>query len=175
MRELEADDWNAVYELESNPEIRRYQRGDPMSEEQSKECVARAIARRSEQPRRDYWLAIILKTEDKLIGVCRVSISDFESLQGFIGYDVYRGYWNHGYATEAAKMVIAFGFSELSLHRISAQCNAENTASARVLEKCGMRLEGHFREHLFVKGKWRDDLEYAILEEEWRKGTVATG
>lgn len=175
MREFEADDWSAVYELESDPEVRRYQRADPMSEEQSKEYVARAITRWSEQPRRDYCLAIVLKTWDQFIGVCRVRISDFESRQGLIGYDVHRGYWNRGYATEAARRVIAFGFSELSLHRISAQCNAENRASARVLEKCWMRLEAHFREHLFVKGEWRDDLQYAILEEEWRNGMVVSG
>jgi RimJ/RimL family protein N-acetyltransferase len=49
---------------------------------------------------------------------------------------------------------------------VFATCDPENIASARVLEKTGMKLEGHIREHKFVKGKWRDSLLYAIISQE---------
>lgn len=76
-------------------------------------------------------------------------------------------YWGLGYASEAARAMLAFGFNEIELHRIWAQCNAENQASWRVLEKLGMRLEGRLRQDDFFKGRWWDDLIYAILENEW--------
>lgn len=75
-------------------------------------------------------------------------------------------FWSKGYATETAKALVEFGFKKLCLHRVFATCDPENTASARVLEKTGMKLEGHIREHKLVKGKWRDSLLYAIINQQ---------
>jgi len=63
---------------------------------------------------------------------------------------------------------LSFGFSEMQLHRIAAWCIAENTGSARVLEKLGMRQEGRLREHDYFKGRWWDVLLYGILHNEWQ-------
>jgi RimJ/RimL family protein N-acetyltransferase len=65
--------------------------------------------------------------------------------------------------------MLAFGFERLDLHRIWAECVADNRASARVLEKLGMRREAHFRESGFFKGRWWDSLVYAMLDHEWRR------
>ena len=83
-------------------------------------------------------------------------------------YVLNRNFWNKGYVTEAVKRVIDFGFSELGLHRIYATLAPENVTSVRVLEKAGMRREGHLREHKYIKGEWRDSLLYAIFESERR-------
>ena len=83
-------------------------------------------------------------------------------------YVLNRKFWNKGYMMEVVKRVIHFGFSELGLHRIYATLAPENVASARVLEKAGMRREGHLREHRYIKGEWRDSLLYAILESDRR-------
>ena len=61
---------------------------------------------------------------------------------------------------------LAFGFGDLGLHRVWAHCVAENAASARVLEKVGLRQEGRLREHEVFKGRWWDTLLYAILDRE---------
>jgi len=58
----------------------------------------------------------------------------------------------HGYATEAARAIVAFGFDTLGLHRIAATCVADNAASAHVLEKIGFRREGRLREVARYKG-----------------------
>ena len=84
-----------------------------------------------------------------------------------MGYWIARSFWGRGYATEAASAFLAFGFRELGLHRIWAWCIAENLASARVLEKIGMRQEGHLRQNEWMKGRWWDTLLYAILETEY--------
>jgi RimJ/RimL family protein N-acetyltransferase len=62
---------------------------------------------------------------------------------------------------------VGFGFETLALHRISATCDVDNVASARVLEKLGMKREGHIRHTARRKGEWRDSYLYAILEPEW--------
>ena len=64
--------------------------------------------------------------------------------------------------------MLAYGFEELGVHRIWAHCVAENVASARVMEKIGMRQEGYLRESEWMKDRWWDTLVYAILEYEWR-------
>ncbi len=64
--------------------------------------------------------------------------------------------------------LLRFGFETLGLHRIHAIVEPENVASTRVLEKVGMRREGHLRDHRYAKGRWRDSLLYAILEGETR-------
>jgi len=73
--------------------------------------------------------------------------------------------------------MVDWGFERLGLHRIWAICDIRNVGSRRVLEKIGMSREAHLREHLWVKGRWRDSYLYAILEQEWagRRGLPHSG
>lgn len=86
-----------------------------------------------------------------------------------LGYWIGVPYWNRGFATEAARAVTDYGFRDLDLHRIYATVFPKNPASARVLEKIGMALEGRLREHV---RKWevQEDVEYyAVLASEWTR------
>ena len=85
-----------------------------------------------------------------------------------IGYELAPEQWGNGYATEAARAIVEFGFTELRLHRVWAWCAADNTGSAHVLEKLGMQREGRMRDKDRYKGRWWDRLYYAVLEPEWR-------
>ena len=87
-----------------------------------------------------YGWAIVL--DGMPIGSIGVYSVDHESESAEIGYSLGSKWWGMGYATEAVQAVIRFGFCEVGLHRLSATCHPENTASERVLEKCGMRFEG---------------------------------
>ena len=91
-----------------------------------------------------------------------------EHHQGEIGYVLHPDHQGNGYATEAAAVMLRLGFEELGLHRIVGRLDARNAASARVLERLGMRLEAHLRENEFVKGEWVSELIYAVLASEWR-------
>ena len=73
-----------------------------------------------------------------------------------------------GYATEAAREVLRIAFEDVRLHRVVGSLEARNTASARVLEKLGMRREAHLIENEWVKGEWQSELIYALLDREWR-------
>lgn len=110
---------------------------------------------------------IFLKA-DVFIGSIGLGI-DGESRNAELGYWIGAPFWNQGYATEAAHMIVAFGFAYFGLHKIHSLCMTCNPASARVLEKIGMLREGLRREHFYKEGRGFQDLyEYGLLASEWR-------
>lgn len=168
LREFKDDDWESVHTYACDPEVVKYMTWGPNTSDNTRNFILRAIAYQQEQPRIHFELAITLREEGHLIGGCGIRVSSPELREGNIGYCLNRNYWSKGYATEAARELLRFGFEALSLHRIYATCDPENFASRRVLEKIGMTLEGHLRENLLMRGEWRDSLIYAILAREWK-------
>jgi RimJ/RimL family protein N-acetyltransferase len=76
-----------------------------------------------------------------------------------------------GYATEATGLLVGYLFAGWDKHKITASCDARNTASAALLERLGMRREGHLRESTWAKGEWTDDLLYGLLHDDWNTRT----
>jgi RimJ/RimL family protein N-acetyltransferase len=126
------------------------------------------VQQQAERPRCKFQFAITFPNDDRVIGNCGSRCKAENDWEADIGYELAPEYWSRGYATEAALAMVNFGFQTLKLHRISAWCIAANTASARVLEKVGMQLEGWLRENEYFKGRWWDTLLYGLLESEWR-------
>ena len=112
--------------------------------------------------------AITLAGEGRLIGGVRLRI-DVEHARGELGFWVARACWGRGYATEAVRAVIEYGFSVLGLHRIHAMHFSRNPASGRVMEKCGMLHEGCSRGHVRKWGVYEDVDLWGILRDEWRE------
>jgi ribosomal-protein-alanine N-acetyltransferase len=166
LRDFEEADWKSVHDYASDLEVVRYVDWGPNTIEETKSFIQRAIAHQHEQPRRNYDLAVALKSQKLIIGGCGIHVSNPDNREGWIGYVLNRNFWGQGYATETAKALLKFGFEQLNLHRIFATCDPANIASARVLEKIGMKREGRLREHRWAKEKWRDSLLYAILDYE---------
>jgi len=166
LREYREDDWQAVHHYATDPEVCRFMVWGPNTEEETKAHVRASIDAAAEQPRRKFNLAITLKDAGELIGGAGLVVGAPEHREGWLGYVLALEHWGRGYATEAAGLLLRLGFERVGLHRIFATCDVENGASARVLEKAGMTLEGRMRSHRFIKGRWRDSLLYAVLEEE---------
>ncbi|MBM3308022.1 MAG: GNAT family N-acetyltransferase [Candidatus Eisenbacteria bacterium] len=171
LREFREDDWSAVHEYASDPEVVRYMPWGPNSEEDTRAFIERALALRSGDPRKGYEFAVTLRDGGRLIGGCGIHAMSLANRSAFIGYCFHPDAWGHGYATEAARALVEFAIGTLGLHRVAATCDIENAASARVLEKAGMRREGHFREDALVRGRWRDSYQYALLDHEWKGAT----
>jgi len=76
-------------------------------------------------------------------------------------------HWSHGYAVDAARTLITYGFSTLELHRITAAAGPDNTASIAILRRLGFTHEGRLRDHVFTNGSWRDSELYSLLVHEW--------
>ena len=91
-----------------------------------------------------------------------------EDRQGELGYIFHPDVHGRGIASEASRALLKFGFETALLHRIYARCDARNVASSRVMERLGMRQEAYFRQHAKVKGRWDEELIYALLADDWR-------
>jgi len=167
LRDFVRDDWRRALEYESDPLYLRYYEWTERTPESVQEFVGWFLANQQQVPRFKFQLAITLKSNHLLIGNCGVRMDKVDAVEADIGYELDPGYWNHGYATESAHAIVDFGFRRLQVHRIWAHCVADNLGSAHVLQKLGMKLEGHFREKEYYKGRWWDTLIYAILADEW--------
>jgi RimJ/RimL family protein N-acetyltransferase len=167
LREFSAEDFAAVDAYGSDPQVTRWTVFGPNSERDTRGFLQQARVSRAERPRRNFDLAVTLSGDGRLIGGCGLRRTDVVG-EAFIGYVLRRDAWGRGYATEAARALLAFGFERLGLRRIFADCHPANMASWRVMEKLGMRREGHFREEKLVKGEWWDRYVYAMLAPEWR-------
>ncbi len=169
LRDFVIDDWLTVLAYQRDARYNRYypDRWVDRSDDEVRAFVQRLIDGQHEKPRRLFQLAITLPETGEVIGNCGVRRKPDTEWEADIGYELNPECWGRGYATEVARTLIAFGFRELGLHRISAQCNADNVASVNVLQKVGMRLEGRIREHEHFQGRWWDSLDWGLLETEW--------
>jgi len=167
LRDFKEEDWRDIHEYDADAETVKYMPFGPNTEDETKAFINKTIDRRKESPRLIYNFAMVIKSDNKVIGSFAINITDLANKEAMIGYLLNRNYWNQGYTTEAARSVLAFGFEQLGLHRIIASCDPANTGSYRVMEKLGMQREGYMREEKLFKGVWRDFLLYSILEKEW--------
>lgn len=148
LRDLQESDWEAVHACASDPEVVRYMEWGPETKEGTTDFIQRSITSQKQEPRRDYPLAVVLRSDDRLIGGYSISVSAPNSREGWIGYCLNRQFWGKGYATETVRALLGLGFDRLRLHRIFVTCEPANIASAHVLEKDGMQREAHLREHV---------------------------
>jgi RimJ/RimL family protein N-acetyltransferase len=167
LRPFEPDDWPGLLALQSDPETCRYLTTEPYAEEDSRAYIGRDIAGRSEVPRRTFEFAVILPETDDFIGRCGLFIQDAEIGDAGFWYVLDRRWRGRGFAVEAARRLVDHAFLDLGLRRLSADIDPRNTASARVAERLGLRLEAHFLENVVIKGELCGTLIYAILRREW--------
>jgi ribosomal-protein-alanine N-acetyltransferase len=168
LRELAADDWPAVHAYATLPEVFRFQPWGPNAAEETRAYVDAIIEAGREEPRARYALAIVLKATQALIGVCELVVKSRRFGIGEIAYVLHPLHWGHGYATEAARLLLDFGFGPQSMHRIQATCDPRNAASSGVLRRLGMQYEGRLRDTMLIRDGWRDSDLYSMLEDEWR-------
>ncbi len=107
--------------------------------------------------------------DDRLVGICGViPFDDIYRHSAEMGYWIGVAYWGRGIMSRALPQLIQYGFEAMNLHRIQAGVIASNTASIRVLEKCGMTKDGCLRDHVSKKEKFYDEHIYSILRDEYQ-------
>ncbi len=100
---------------------------------------------------------------ETLVGIVSLHQIDRDRLKAELGYWIGVPWWGKGYATEAARAVVRYGFDELGLHKIHAHYLTRNPASGRVLERIGMRREGLLRDEVCKWGRFEDVVVCALL------------
>lgn len=114
-------------------------------------------------------LAIVRRSDRRLVGQVSLRWSDATAQQAELRFVLNAPFRRQGYATEAARAAIDFGFDQYRFHRIFARVDGRNARSARLLKSLGMRLEAHYREHALFQGEWDEELHFAILDREWQR------
>ena len=147
LREFLAQDWHAVLAYQSDPRFLPYAPWTHRLREDVERLVQDFIGWQHEQPRCKYQLAIVPQTTHLLIGTCGIRMATAHAQEAELGYELHPDSWGQGYATEAARTMLAFAFQTLRLQRVWAQCLPENTASVRVLARLGMRQERRLHQH----------------------------
>ncbi|MDX9992222.1 MAG: GNAT family N-acetyltransferase [Anaerolineales bacterium] len=111
-------------------------------------------------------LALELRETGETVGDLAIHCMKSDPRQAYLGYSLARAHWGKGYASEAIRALLDLLFGKLNLHRVVAECDLENDASWRLLERLGFRREAHLLENIFFKGAYRSEYHYAILERE---------
>jgi RimJ/RimL family protein N-acetyltransferase len=160
------DDLTAI---RSRPDVVRYL----YQETQTREEIAAMLPRRAQmdtlrQEGDGMVLAVELRETGTVIGDVSLRWVSEAHRQGDIGFVFHPAYHGKGYAFEAAREMLRLGFERVRFRRIEGRCDARNGASARLMERLGMRREAHFVENEWFKGEWGSELVYAILAREWR-------
>lgn len=163
------DDLDIIFQLYSDEEIMKYMPNDYMNQEAAAKHLAKILQAWKEVSLTDCEMLVFAKHSSEKIGRCRIHL-DQETDSAMIGWLLLKKEWGKGYATEITNALLDHAFDTLHVRRVCALCHPDNTASWRVLEKCGMRREAHYKEKCrYIKhGKvsWQDELEYAILKTE---------
>src|SRR6185503_18843626 len=109
LRDFVKDDWQRVLEYQSDPLYLRYNKWTERTSESVQEFVGWFMDQQVEEPRIKYQLAVVLKSNNQLIGNCGVRMDEADDVEANIGYELNPKHWNHGYATEATHAVVDFG------------------------------------------------------------------
>ncbi|TQM80560.1 aminoglycoside 6'-N-acetyltransferase [Saccharothrix saharensis] len=165
LRPFTAADAPGLAAYRSDPDVARYQGWEaPFTLAQAEEFV-RDVA--TADPTAPGWYQFAVEAGGTLVGDVGVGLHE-NRMQADIGYTLATAHQGRGYAAEAVGRVLAYLFETRGLHRVSAECDARNVRSARLLTKLGFRQEGHRVQNTWLKGEWTDDLLFGLLAAEWR-------
>lgn len=134
----------------------------PYTEEDARQFLAQI------ETDREVSLAVTLRDDDVFIGGIGLRVME-EYQHAELGYWLGVPYWGQGYATEAAREMLRYGFEQLRLHRIFASHFENNPPSGKVLKKLGMKYEGCQRQHVYKFGQFLDLELYGLLRQEWEQ------
>ncbi len=166
IRQFSPDDWRDLHEYLSQEDVVKFEPYGVFSEDESK---AEAVRRAGDEN----FYAVCVKDTGKLIGNIYLAKQEFDTWE--LGYVFNARYQGRGYATEAAAALVDDAFVNRNARRVIAMCNPLNVPSWKLLERLGMRREGHLLKNIYFKKDerdrpiWQDTFEYALLAEEYNK------
>ena len=166
LRTYRIDDISTSLEYYADPVVARYIPWEPWSRKVAAEQVNRRI-RRTGIDKPEAALALVVEHAGGVIGDVVLWAADETHSRGEMGWAFDPSAWGHGYATEAVRALIGVALEHYGMHRVVAQLDARNEASARLCERVGMTREAQLRQDLWAKGEWTDNVIYGLLAEEW--------
>jgi RimJ/RimL family protein N-acetyltransferase len=169
LRALTMDDVDAIFAIYSHAEVMRYWSDPPMTEPQQAVAIIDDATQGFAAQRALTW-AIVLRADGptgQLIGRCTLFGLDAQNRRCELGYLLHHAAWGQGFAQEALRAVLDYGFGALNLHRVETDIDPRNHASVRLATRLGFRKEGLLRERWIVDGETSDSLMMGLLAPEW--------
>jgi RimJ/RimL family protein N-acetyltransferase len=161
-------DVEALHAYRSLPDICRYVPFTPMTVEDIAERVSGRWAGPTIEEEGDaFTLVAELKETGRVIGDVVLFFKSAQDRGGEVGWVFNPSYSGQGYATEAAHALLHLAFDDLGLHRVTAKVDSRNEASLRMAARLGMRREAYLLSNEWFKGEWTDEVDFALLEDEW--------
>lgn len=157
IREHVECDFEAYYEWQSDPAIASFVSWLPKTREQCEADLRDAILQQDARPRVRYFFAVVESDSKEVVG--DVGLTVIEPGVGDCGWFILRRFWGRGYATAAARKLIAMVFEDAGLHQLKASCAVGNAASRRVMEKCGF----------LCVDRSESRLRYSLSKEAWMR------
>jgi RimJ/RimL family protein N-acetyltransferase len=166
LRRFRNEDADAMHQCFGNPEAMRFWDHPVHTKRiETERAVRRFIDCTPSYCR--FWAVADAKT-DRCLGMVNYHDGHIRVKRVTIGYIIDPAHHWKGIATEAVSAMLDFCFGELGIHRVQAFIHPDNTASRKLVEKLGFRCEGLLRDNLRVRGVWRDDMLFALLESDRR-------
>ena len=170
IRELTSADIDNVHELHSLPETDEFNTlGIPENIQTTENILTEWLILQKQEPRISYVFNIDKTENNNFVGLIAINLGKINYKTAEVWFKIHKDHWRKGYTTEALTRLLDFGFNDLKLHRIEAGCAVENIASIKTLEKVGFTREGMKRKKLPIRGEWKDNFFYGILEEDYNK------
>jgi RimJ/RimL family protein N-acetyltransferase len=168
LRPLEAADAPALLAYHSIPEVHRYLPFGAMDAQAVQDRLAASWSGSTLTAEGDIIsLGAALASNGALIGDLMLRWVSERHQGGELGYVFSPDYAGQGYATEAARAVLALAFDHFDLHRMIARIDPRNTASVRLVQRLGLRHEATLIENYWDTEGWTDEVDFAILRREW--------
>lgn len=174
LRKFKESDAEDFFKYRTKPEVALYQ-GEGWINYKYEQAVEFVRKQMNFEPGiSDTWfqIAIESKENNNLIGDCAIHTLGEDINQVEIGFTIDIVYQNKGFGIEAVKCLLDYIFNVMNKHRVVAIVDVRNKNSTKLLEKVGMRKEGHFIKNSWYKGEYIDEYLFAILREEWRLNSV---
>ncbi|MDX3066440.1 GNAT family protein [Streptomyces sp. ND04-05B] len=165
LREFTLEDVDDVLAIIGDDAVTTWLSFDSRDHAQAVAMIEGTIERAQQEPRTEFYLGVTKRDDDSVIGFARIGLSGVQA--GKLGYAIAAKEWGRGYATDAARALVRYGFKELGLHRVTAAIGPDNVASIAVVQQLGFTREGVLRDHVFTNGQWRDSVLFSVLAHEW--------
>lgn len=168
LRRLQDSDAEGLFSYRSEPSVAQWLTMEPQRVEDVLADIKQKADLEPNMPGTWFQVGIFLRESNTLVGDCGLHFLAEREHEAELGISLAPDARGNGYATEALRAVIEVLFFTFGKRRLIASIDPSNQSSIRLFQRLGMRQEAHFRESLWFKGEWVDDLIFAMLRKEWK-------
>lgn len=165
LREYRKEDIPKAWEYFNDPDVRRFLNPGipfPLKLEDEEKWYEEQTSRKD-----TYNFAIVIKDTGEYIGGCGINSVDWKNRHACVGIFLGKPLWSKGYGTDAMKVLVNFIFSQMNINKVYLNVFSFNQRAIKSYEKCGFKVEGVLREHIYRDGKYHDEYIMSILRSEW--------